>query len=514
MNISRMKLITTLICILLTSALFGQTFDSPLSHRKMKKDLDVFKSIRAEANSGLNKYRTKKETDYIYTWAEQEIPKLNTYGEFYNLITLLTNFEGSVHNETYLPKETKLGLKSEKSGYFPYPLKWIDGALRCNLQHALIPLGSEIISINGADLQDIVPNLYPFYTTDGFNTSGKMIGINYHFSKYYRMQYGNQDNFTIEYIVPNTSKPLSISIKSVGYKAYYTNVKKRYSLFYDHYTYKDFPEDEQYTYKQIDESTAVLTVNTFGIGDDENHPKHKTYVAFLDRVFTNLKTIGINNLIVDIRENGGGTDPNDLETYSYLTQRPFQENKQAWISFNKIPYIKHFDSPIPKFLRPFGVGKFNKLFQKAFPVEKDGKFYQDSTSKDHQIRYPKPNAFTGQIYLLISPSVASAGSLFGAMVAGNANTISVGEESSGGYYGHNGHTSFTYVLPKSKIKTSFSVVNLEQDVLSKPNQQYTKGIIPDYKITQSYSDYLEHKDTQMDYVLELIRKHKTAKKYE
>ena len=69
--------------------------------------------------------------------------------------------------------------------------------------------------------------------------------------------------------------------------------------------------------------------------------------------------------------------------------------------------------------------------------------------------------------MLISPAIASAGSLFAAMVAGNENTFTIGEETMGGYYGHNGHTPLAYKLPKSKISTFFSVVNLEQDVPKK-----------------------------------------------
>ncbi len=76
----------------------------------------------------------------------------------------------------------------------------------------------------------------------------------------------------------------------------------------------------------------------------------------------------------------------------------------------------------------------------------------------------------------------------------------------GGYYGHNGHTPLGYILPKSKIATIFSVVNLEQDVPKKENQIYPRGIIPDYNITQTYEDYLNQKDTQMSFTLELIEK--------
>ena len=92
------------------------------------------------------------------------------------------------------------------------------------------------------------------------------------------------------------------------------------------------------------------------------------------------------------------------------------------------------------------------------------------------------------------------------MVSGNENSISIGEETMGGYYGHNGHTSFSYELPKSKIINEFSIENIEQDVTKKSNQFYNRGIIPDYVVPQSFEDFLNNKDTQMEFVLKLIAK--------
>lgn len=79
----------------------------------------------------------------------------------------------------------------------------------------------------------------------------------------------------------------------------------------------------------------------------------------------------------------------------------------------------------------------------------NGRYYQNENSTDHLIRTPNTNAFNGKIYLLISPAIASAGTLFAAMVAGNENTFTIGEETMGGYYGHNGHTT---CLQAAKIK--------------------------------------------------------------
>ena len=92
------------------------------------------------------------------------------------------------------------------------------------------------------------------------------------------------------------------------------------------------------------------------------------------------------------------------------------------------------------------------------------------------------------------------------MLAGNENTITVGEETMGGYYGHNGHTPLEYKLPKSKMVILFSVVNLEQDVPKKENQIQGRGIIPDYNVVQSYQDYLTQTDTHLNFVYDLIKK--------
>jgi hypothetical protein len=501
-----MKITTTVILLFFTTYFAnGQSIDEPFTQKKMKQDFEIFKQISKDANSGLYKYRTKQQIDSIYYWGNLQIEKLTTYRDFYNLICTISDFEGSVHNNISLPKKYAENLKNEKFGYFPFPLKWIEGKWLVNIDDKEIPVGAEIISINSVPISEIIPNLYKYYSTDGLNITGKRIGLRTNFSKYYRLHYGLTKTFKVSYLNP-TSKLLETKIiESVGNKKYYENFNKIHSLPLDKYYYYDLKENQKYNYNPLDSITGILTIHTFDMGNETTN-EHKKYKQFLDRIFVDINAKGIKNLIVDIRNNGGGTDPNDLITYSYLTHRNFQENKVAWISFNKIPLIRYYNIGIPKFIRPLVVGKYNKQFQEQFPLEKDGKFYQDEKSKDHKTWYPNQNAFTGTIYLLTSPAIASAGSLFAAMVAGNQNTITIGEETMGGYYGHNGHTPLEYKLPKSKIIIQFSVVNLEQDVPKNENQKYDRGIIPDYEIPQTFDDFIKNTDTQMNFTLELIKK--------
>ncbi len=497
------KTVTTFIFMVSSLIVFGQNIDGAFSQKKMKKDLKIFKEIRLKANSGLYKYRTEQQIDSIYNWAENKILESSTYLDFYNIICQLTDFEGSLHNETTLPEKYFRKLKEENYGYFPYPIKWIEGKWVINYQTEKIPLGSEILEINGVPVSQVIPNLYKYYTTDGQNITGKKVGIRKYFSEYYRLHYGQIEEFNVIYKTRDSEIKKNIILKSVNYSNYYKNFEGRYSKPYDQTYYIDLKENEKYTYIKLDNSTGILTINTFSMGN-ENTTEHKNYVTFLDSIFTKIKTENLKNLIVDVRINSGGTDPNDVITYSYLTSRDFQESKQAWISFSKIPLLKYFDISVPSFLRPLGVGKFNRHFQNRFPIKKGEKYFIGKKESEMEVRKPNKNTFRGKIYLLTSPEVASAGSLFASMVAGNKNTTVIGEETMGGYYGHNGHTSFGYVLPKSKIITDFSIDNIEQDVPKKSNQLYGRGIIPDHIVSQNYDDFLNQKDTQMKFTLELI----------
>ncbi len=498
------KLVYSILIIFSTIQIaFSQFIDADFSNKRMKKDLSIFKEIREKANSGLYKYRSKQEIDSIYNWAFTEIEKSKTYRDFYNIINTLTNFEGSLHNNTSIPNKIWQNLRKENHGYFPLPIKWIEGKWLINFEKGEVPLGAEVVSINDILISEVIQNINKYYTTDGENLTGKRIGIRTHFARYFRLNYGLKDSFKIQYKNSNSQSLEIKTINSVSYADYYKHFKNRYSKPFDQIYYADL--NKKYNFKRIDSLTSILTLNSFAIGENSESTEHLKFVKYLDSLFIKIKKSNIKNLIVDIRNNGGGTDPNELVPYEYLTKRKFSENKSAWVSFQKIPYLKYIETKVPRFLRPLGVIKYNKYFKQEFSISKNGKFYQGSLSEDHKIRKPNKNAFTGNIYLLVNPEVASAGSNFGSLLASNDNVIIIGEETMGGYYGHNGHTPMSYILPKSKITTTFSVVNLEQYVIENPNQIYGRGIVPDYNIPQTYGDYLNQIDTQMSFVLDLIK---------
>ncbi|MBL0736904.1 peptidase S41 [Flavobacterium sp. GN10] len=468
---------------------------------KLKQDLTLFKEIREKTNSGLYKYRTKQQIDSIYSWAFSQIKEPKELIDFYKIILHITDFEGSLHNDTTLPDDFE---KTYSSGnvFFPYPVKLIQNRLLLNFENPEIPLGSQIYSINGIETSKILSSLFKYYTTDGYNITGKSIGIGSSFAKYFQMEYGSQKSFLVEYSLPNQTQKLTKTISPVSNEIRKENFKNRFSLPIDSLQYNR--AKNKYSFKIISKNTVLLSVHTFVIGRNAKDKQHIAYKKYLDSCFQYLsKHSEIQNLIVDVRNNGGGTDPNDIVTFSYLTQKAYRENASAYVNFQKIPFPNYFVYEETNIKKQREERKdFEDELKEEFPKFENGKYFQDE--KFNPLLQPDQNRFKGQIYMLISPRIASAGSLFASLVAGNTNAIVIGEETMGGYYEHNGHTPIEYELPNTKIKTQFSIVNLEQDVPKKTNQIFGRGIIPDHEILQTFEDFMKNRDTQLEYTLKQI----------
>jgi hypothetical protein len=477
-------------------------YDKPYGRVRLKEDLEFFKRVRLLTNSGLYKYRNKTEIDSIFNWGMNQITDKTSLLDFYKIILTVTDFEGSVHNGDYLPQEVRDSIKKEVS-FFPLPVKMIEGRLLVNTSYGLIPLGSQIIKINDVPIETIIKRLDKYYTTDGFNVTGKQFGLGSKFSINYRYEFGSQRKFIVEFAEPKSKELQKITLEAVPYNDHIEAYKKCHSSKFDSVV-NYYDGMKKYSFAIVNPTTAHLRIRIFLIGYSAKDKEHKTYCQFLDSCFTYLRDHKeIKNLIIDPRGNPGGSDPNDQVTFSYLASRPFQENKSAFVSFHKIPEWKYVAYHAFFLKRWIAKGVYQRQLKKEFSIKKDGKYYQGK-DEDNTPRMPNSLAFKGQIYLLLNPSVGSAASMFSAMVKGNTNAIAIGQETEGGYYGHNGHQPMGYDLPNTKILTGYSIVNLEQDVPVLEKQPFGRGIMPDHSVEQTYDDFLSNRDTQMEFLQRLI----------
>ena len=476
-----------------------------LSPGLMKKDLDVFHQIRKKANSGFNRYRSKRQTDSLYTWAYTQITQPLAIQQFYKVILTLTDFEGSCHNNTYLPHGFLDYLRKDR-GYFPFYLRWIEGGMRVNSEGKQLPPGTQIVSINGMKDVEIMKALGKYSTTDGYNqTQKRSFSVNYGFGWRFPFEFGFHDEFVIRYILPGTHDTLSTQLNSLSLKEKQADYKRLYSAKID--SIIDDGVQDLYSFRMLDASTGLLNIRTFGMASNEEDEAYGVYCQFLDSVFKHLKASQIPNLVLDIRNNPGGNNPNDLKLFTYLAKKPFRENKEAFIAFKKVPLPEYFvwnsgDRQNQKRERKYQ----EKEWQKEFSIHKEGKYIQNQSLNPYW--QPDSNRFVGDVYVLIDENVGSAASHFAAHVRNNSDATLVGVETVGGYYEHNGHIPVEYELPGSKIRTRFSIVCVSQDVSGHSKQPWGHGVMPDYEVLPSYDDFIHQRDTQMEFVLRLIQQKK------
>ncbi|WP_343635520.1 S41 family peptidase [Fluviicola sp.] len=480
-----------------------QTFLTP---KQALEDLTVFRAIREKANSGFYRYRTKAQIDSLYSVYTLQINQLKQpmpITEFHKIIMTLTDFEGSNHNNTRLPHHASSYIPKDK-GYFTFHFRNIDNKLIVNFEGGEIPLGSEIISINGISSEALKERFSKYYTTDGYNqTANDKACIENSFGWIFPFELGISERFDIVYKAPYSNDVRKISLPGVNRSENSSRYINRYSAKLDSLT--DFDFQEKYSFKRISPQTALLNFRIFTMANNAEDPDFERFSNYLDSLFLSFKLDKTQNLIIDIRNNPGGNDPTYEKVFTYLTDHPFRENTEAYIIFRKLPYPEYYKwNSSEKSNQKRELADLNEYLQTTFSVRKDSddKFYQDQ--QFNPTYYPDSNRFQGNIYLLINEDVGSAASHFASLVRGHSNATIVGVETSGGYYGHNGHFPVEYVLPNSQITTRFSIVHVTQDAPNKTSQPVGRGIIPDHEVHQSFEDFMHNEDTQMKHVLNLI----------
>ncbi|KAA2240158.1 peptidase S41 [Chitinophaga agrisoli] len=453
-------------------------------------DLVLYEQILRATHAGLYNYHSKAQVDSIFDHynilvGKETLDRIT----FYKYVCTITAWIGSLHDDVFLPDEVRDSIRRQK-GFFPYPVRIVHDSLVINIDHQIIPAGAGIVSINGHTAAELITSLGRYYTTDGYNTTGKKPGIDHYFSWYYALEYGTQAAFKVRYKPYGSVEELEETVQPVTYATAMAQYKQRHSLPLDTL------QDDDYHFQWANAGkTAVLTVNTFGLGNAESG-SHKAYSRFLDSVFRLLETRHTQSLVVDVRRNGGGDDPNDLLSFSYLAYQPFKENKEAYTIFQRLPFKQYYlaedSSDIPD---------LESNFLEEHSQLADGKYYQQPSF--NPAWQPDKHAFRGKAYLLVGPRVASAASLFASMVRSEGKVTVIGEETMGGYYGHTGHNSVLYQLPDSRIAFQLSVVNVKQYVQPRADIPPGRGIMPDIDEQQDVRDFIDNRDRVLEHALGL-----------
>lgn len=341
---------------------------------------------------------------------------------------LINSLEGS-HTHVFLPKDPGAGFADEL--FFPLEIKFDGHKGFITRDYSGEPdslLGEELLSINGVKLSDIRSSLVPFLQS--FHP--------FPFAVWF--VYGSVPEYQVELLPPGKATPLIRDIPAISFREFMERQNSASST-------------KPVTYRKIpNEPVGVLTINTFlGIG------------PLLKPAFVQIQKDGIQHLIMDVRENGGGDEPSNL--MDYLTGQPYKACSQ------------YYQAPFGG----YGSGK---------PREMECEIIQPFDAAER---------FNGELYLLIGPDTYSSAITFATILQDYHLATLIGEQTTDTASYCAGIT--TGSLPRTKL-----IYILSRRCNVRPSDVLdNQPVIPDILVKTTVADQVALKDPVLDYTIETIR---------
>jgi C-terminal processing protease CtpA/Prc len=248
--------------------------------------------------------------------------------------------------------------------------------------------------------------------------------------------------------------------------------------------------EKTWEYKLLNEQTAYMKFGTFAFWNSNFNE-----INFVDSVFNDLaKRPAINNLIIDIRNNEGGDNTGDY-ILSYITSKEIgcDDPDRVCYRYLTIPdsllsYLSTWDN---SFKKPKDPTKYT--------LNEIGLYELKNNGQPCDYIKPKANGFIGNVYLLTNAKNSSAGY----EMARNFRVAQlgkiVGETTGGSQQGINGGEFFFLTLPNSKFEIDLPLIYAYHA------QKEDVGIKPDYEVNSTQKDISKGKDSQLKFVMTLIK---------
>jgi C-terminal processing protease CtpA/Prc len=342
----------------------------------------------------------------------------------------------------------------------------------------LIKRGAQIISINGISTDSMLRHSKRFITTDGYNVTGKDHYIKLGFNTYYLSIFGRPDTFTVEFLKNDT-------VRTVKYPAFKAKSVPPIPL-----TAKD---DSLYTiYKRarmkfrfLDDEKKAMLLKIDGFS-------RKKFGRTYRKVFRKLHRNKSQNLIIDLRNNGGGSLENSYRLLSYLLDSSQTQTLRTGI--RSYPYKQYTNGNI-----------LFKLMRFGFRIISNKKTVNDTDNFVYTIKPNKKYHYKNKVYVLINGGSFSASCLVAAYLKNHNRAVFIGEETAGASEGCNAGITPYYKLPNTKIRLRMPAFRIVHDVCPAITGH---GILPDYPVQYTIKDILARRDLEMQKVKELISKQK------
>lgn len=427
---------------LLLSFLFllslSSLFCSALSPEDLQGDALFLLEMLEEAHPHL--YHTtpkEKVEEYMTTWKQrmQQKEDLALLAAYRELATIAALFRDG-HTNLIFPQQEWSKFLSHGGGILPLRVKFQDDALFIQdlFDEERFAEGTELLSINGVETKDLLQTMLGAISYESRFYGAYM--VNQYFHQYLWAFLGIEEPFTITYLSSSQSEE---------------------TLLLDGLKMNEWPAREQrdlYEFMLLTPSIGVLRI------DSVPRDRNEEYFVFLQESFKEIEERGLTDLIIDMRNNGGGSTDQFNEIYYYISEAPYRPFSSIEVNYSK-PYLAQQPWPTRIFYRIRNLIKGDSL-----------------VTREPELREPPKRdfSFQGQAYLLVGPGTFSAAADFAALCQDFGAAIIVGEET-GGWPTSYGD-SFYFTLPRTGLLARSSY----KFFVRPSGERELQGVIPDWEM--------------------------------
>jgi hypothetical protein len=491
------------LCIVLFLSSCASSFksyqpDKKFSKKELQSDYTLLRNILEAKHPSLYWYTSRDSMDFYFDSLYKAIPDSVTELQFgWNILAPLTQKIHCGHTSFGMSDNWARYLRKRYIPSFPLYVKvWGDTMVvtgNLNKKDSVFKSGMLITSINNMTVRQMTDRMFQYLPSDGYADNVNYLRISSNFPYFHRNVFGLYKNYKVGYTDSTGKQQLATvpmwapqqdttkkgSTKKKEIKPLVKIPKKQLK--------KNRIENARSLQMDTAGSTAVINLNTFSNGGGRRLRK------FFRESFAAIQQLGIKNLIIDLRANGGGDITMSSLLTKYIRNTPFKVADSAYsIAKNFSPYTQKIKSG---FWSNLGLMLLSKK-------RKDG-LYHFGYWERHVFTPKKKNHFDGKVYVLINGPTFSASTLFCNAVKGQSNVTIVGEEAGGGWHGNNGIMIPDITLPITKLRMRLPFFRIVQyNHVPKDG----RGVVPDIYIGPTVESVRKGEDRKMMMVKEMIKK--------
>ncbi len=486
-------LIIALFCIAASYSSAQRDTLPKLSVAHLISDFDLFRYNMESVHAGMYLYTSKSTFDSIFDSLRSEIKEPMDVGEFYQLLLPIHNYLRNGHT-MILPSTEWDEFKDKQAGLLPFDIYYDDKGLyvlRNLSEYSDISEGLKLETIDGRSAIEYFSEMIDLWTKDGYNRSFPAELVSLEFSNMYANMFGLQEDFELTFsdhsgrLIHRTVLGSSRSQMEARHEGKYGEVRIPW-----------YEEEVDLSLKlRIDGETAYLTVPTFDKTiRGENGMKFRRYYKY---AFEQIAEAGVKNLVLDLRNNGGGDPQPVIALFSHLHDAPFKVTKSNQTLMKRLPNPQYYSgmsfynmiAPICIRNREEGGYEVAGIIPRMLGDEKEG--YNE----------PSKNNFDGELYVLVNGrSFSATGEIVGLIRYHNLGTI-IGDEVGGNPSQLVAGICPILTLPHSGIRCRLSLI---YNQIAVEFEEKGRGIIPEYQVRNTIEEELTGHDSVMEFTLNLI----------